>query len=85
MTCPVEGCGNPSTTGSPECVKHKFAGGIRVNGIALFRHDREHGLTQAQKAREMFDGARADKKQIARVRGRRTATEVRRNGRWEKV
>jgi hypothetical protein len=33
----------------------------------------------------MFDGAKEKNKQIARVRGKRTATEVRRNGAWEKA
>lgn len=74
-------------------MKCKFAGGMRVNGLALFKHDREHGLTQMQKAREMFEGVRENQtrkggqtmasKDITAVRGKKSATQVYRNGGWE--
>lgn len=80
----VSGCENPETTGGG-CVRHKFAGGIRVNGIALFRHDRDLDITQAQKAREMFEGAKEDGIDIQAVRGKRRAHEKRVDGNWEKI
>lgn len=80
----VEGCERPDTTGGG-CIKHKFQDGMRVNGIALFRHDRNVGVTQAQKAREMFDASRRDKKQIMKVRSGRSASEVHRDGGWVKT
>lgn len=80
----VSGCENPETTGGG-CIRHKFAGGIRVNGLALFQHDRKHGLTQAQKAREMFETSKEDGVDIQAVRGKRRPHEKRRNGNWEKV
>lgn len=80
----VEGCERPETSGGG-CLKHKFEDGVRVNGIALFQHDRRIGVTQAQKAREMFEDSRRDGKQIAAVRGRRRAHEKMNAGRWQKV
>lgn len=62
----------------------KFSGGIRVKGLALFKHDRDLGMTQMEKAKEQQDESRADGKDIMRVRGRRTATQVYRNGSWER-
>jgi hypothetical protein len=81
--CSVPGCERSGTTGG-DCIPHKFEGGIRVNGIALFRHDREHGLTQMQKVREMYDASKADKVDIQQVRGRRTPHEKKTAAGWEK-
>lgn len=84
MTCSLTpGCTRPETSGGG-CVPCKFEGGIRVKGLALFRHDREAGLTQMGKAREQEQGAREDGRDIMRVRGRKTGTETYRNGSWEK-
>lgn len=86
MTCRVEDCSSPGTTGTPElCVKHKFSGGLRVNGIALFKHDRELGLTQMEKGKEMYDHAKKDGRDIMQVRGFRTAHEKKIDGEWVKV
>lgn len=87
MNCKVEGCQSPGTTGTPDlCVRHKFANGIRVNGLHRFKNDREMGLTQAARAREMFKDAKADGKDIMKVPGGRSATEKRTaRGEWEKV
>jgi hypothetical protein len=84
VTCSlVEGCPRPDTSGGG-CVPHKFEGGIRVKGMALFKHDRDLGLTQMGKAREQETEARADGRDIMRVRGRKATTETYRNGSWEK-
>lgn len=87
MGCPAEGCSNSSTTGSEECIKHKFAGGrMRVTGLHRFKHDRELGMTQMEKAREQYEGARQDGRDITRVPGMRTPHEKRvAPGKWEKV
>lgn len=84
MTCSlVEGCPLPETSGGG-CIPHKFEGGIRTKGLALFKHDREHGLTQAAKVREQESDAKADGKDIMRVMGRKRTTETFRNGKWER-
>lgn len=85
--CKVEGCQAPGTTGTPDlCVRHKFSGGLRVNGLHIFRNDREMGLTQADRAREVFASAKRDGKDITAVPGKRRAHEVRTApGVWEKA
>jgi hypothetical protein len=86
----VSGCERPDTSGGG-CFKHKFEGGVRINGLALFAHDRDLGVTQMGKVRDMFDGVKDNQgrktkgsKDIQAVRGRRGATERHINGRWEK-
>ena len=89
--CGVPGCERPGTTGG-DCFKHKFEGGVRINGVALFRHDRNLGVTQMSKAADMFEGVKENQgrktrgsKDIQLVRGRRGAHERRVAGSWQKV
>jgi hypothetical protein len=88
-TCSITpGCQRRETSGGG-CLQCKFSGGVRVNGLALFAHDREIGLTQMGKVKEMFEGVKENQgrvtkgsKDIQAVRGRRGATQVYRNDTW---
>jgi hypothetical protein len=83
-TCSLElDCSRPETRGGG-CIQHKFAGGVRLNGVTLFRHDRDLGMTQHEKLREQFDGAKAEGKDIMRVPGSRPVHEVKTTEGWER-
>jgi len=85
--CPVEGCSNPSTLGSPECIRHKFADGVRLGGLHTFKMAREGNYTQMGLAkdfrRDIIRRRRGDK--VAYVGRERAPTEKFINGRWEQV
>jgi hypothetical protein len=85
LQCGVPGCERPGTTGG-DCFKHK---NVRFGGLTLFAADRELGVTQMSKAKEMFEGVKENQgrvtkgsKDIQAVRGRRGATQVYRNDTW---
>lgn len=59
-------------------------GSVRL-GVARLKADNQGHYTQAQLAREIFDGAKQTGKDIQQVRGRRRPHEVKRNGNWEKT
>lgn len=81
MGCEVEGCTRPINRDGV-CFPHKMKS-IRFNGAHRLRQEREANTTQSEIAQEVFDDARTDGVDIQQVRGRRTATEVNREGKWE--
>lgn len=54
----------------------------QLTGLIRLASDRETGLTQNQKAQEIFQEAKDSGRDIQAVRGRRTATQKFKDGSW---
>jgi len=83
MTCEVSACSRPLNRDGL-CLPHKL-GSVRFNGGHRLRMERDGNYTQSSIAREVMADAKADGKDIALVRGRRTATETYSKGSWRKT